>query len=129
MRLSLRQKFLLAIKTDAEASLIDKVWDTRCLHCRARLQVRNDGQAMGHSTLEHVIPQAWFGERAAKTLCSHVGGDANDPRNLALACTRCNHDKGKSHDARGPNDIRAVEVISALLERRNARWRDIDSVL
>ena len=129
MRLSLRQKFLLAIKTDAEASLIDKVWDTRCLHCRARLQVRNDGQAMGHSTLEHVIPQAWFGERAAKTLCSQVGDDANDPRNLALACTRCNHDKGKGHDARGPNDIRAVEVISALLERRNARWRDIDSLL
>ena len=129
MRLSLRQKFLLAIKTDAEASLIDKVWDTRCLHCRARLQVRNDGEAMGHSTLEHVIPQAWFGERAAKTLCSQVGDDANDPRNLALACTRCNHDKGKSHDARGPNDIRAVEVISALLEKRNARWRDIDSVL
>ena len=129
MRLSLRQKFLLAIKTDAEASLTDKVWDTRCLHCRARLQVRNDGQAMGHSTLEHVIPQAWFGERAAKTLCSQVGDDANDPRNLALACTRCNHDKGKSHDARGPNDIRAVEVISALLERRGARWRDINSVL
>ena len=129
MRLSLRQKFLLAVKTDAEASLTDKVWDTRCLHCRARLQVRNDGQAMGHSTLEHVIPQSWFGERAAKTLCSHVGDDANDPRNLALACTRCNHDKGKGHDARGPNDIRAVEVISALLERRNARWRDIDSLL
>lgn len=129
MRLSLRQKFLLAIKTDAEASLTDKVWDTRCLHCRARLQVRNDGEAMGHSTLEHVIPQSWFGERAAKTLCSQVGDDANDPRNLALACTRCNHDKGKSHDARGPNDIRAVEVISALLERRGARWRDIDSVL
>lgn len=129
MRLSLRQKFLLAVKTDAEASLTDKVWDTRCLHCRARLQVRNDGQAMGHSTLEHVIPQSWFGERAAKTLCFQVGDDANDPRNLALACTRCNHDKGKGHDARGPNDIRAVEVISALLERRNARWRDIDSLL
>ena len=129
MRLSLRQKFLLAVKTDAEASLTDKVWDTRCLHCRARLQVRNDGQAMGHSTLEHVIPQSWFGERAAKTLCFQGGDDANDPRNLALACTRCNHDKGKGHDARGPNDIRAVEVISALLERRNARWRDIDSLL
>jgi 5-methylcytosine-specific restriction endonuclease McrA len=128
MRLSLRRKFLLAIKTDTEAVLTDNAWDTRCLHCRARLQVRNDGEAMGHSTLEHVIPQAWFGARAAKILCSRVGDDADDPRNLALACTRCNHDKGKSHDARGPNDIRAVEVISALLDRRIARWRDIDSV-
>ncbi len=126
MRIGLRRKFLLAVQTDAEAVLTDKVWNTRCLHCRARLQVRDDGEAMGHCTLEHVIPQAWFGERAATDLCSRVGDDADDARNLALACTRCNHDKGKSHDARGPGDARAIEVISTLLAKRTARWRDLN---
>ncbi len=126
MRIGLRRKFLLAVQTDAEAVLAEKIWNTRCLHCRARLQVRDDGEAMGHSTLEHVIPQAWFGERAAKNLCSRVGDDADDARNLALACTRCNHDKGKSHDARGPGDNRALEVISALLAKRTARWRELN---
>jgi 5-methylcytosine-specific restriction endonuclease McrA len=124
MRISLRRKFLLAVQTDTEAVLTGKIWDTRCLHCRAHLQVRDDGEAIGHSTLEHVIPQAWFGERAAKHLCTRVGDDAHDARNLALACTRCNHDKGKSHDARGPGDARAYEVISALFEKRIARWRE-----
>ena len=126
MRISLRRKLLLAVQTDLEAALTDRVWNTRCLHCRARLQVRDDGEALGHSTLEHVIPQAWFGENAAKNICSRVGGDADDPRNLALACTRCNHGKGKSHDARGPNDTRALEVISALFAKRIIRWRAPD---
>ena len=126
MRISLRRKFLLAVQTDAEAVLTDKVWNTRCLHCRSRLQVRDDGEAMGHSTLEHVIPQAWFGALAAKNLCARVGDDADDARNLALACTRCNHDKGKSHDARGPADARALEVISALFAKRIARWREMN---
>ena len=125
MRIGLRQKFLLAVQTDTEAKLTDNVWNTRCLHCRARLQVRNDGAAMGHCTLEHVIPP-WFGQRAAKNLCTRVGDDPDDARNLALACTRCNHDKGKSHDAKGPSDARAVEVISALFAKRTARWRDSD---
>jgi 5-methylcytosine-specific restriction endonuclease McrA len=123
MRIGLRRKFLLAAQTDAEAILTDTVWNTRCLHCRAHLQVRDDGEALGHCTLEHVIPQAWFSEPAAKNLCSRVGDNANDARNLALACTRCNHDKGKSHDARGPGDTRAVEVISTLFAKRMARWR------
>jgi len=126
MRIGLRRKFLLAVQTDTEAILRDNVWNTRCLHCRARLQVHNYGTAMGHCTLEHVIPQAWFGERAAKNLCSRVSDDADDPRNLALACTRCNHDNGKSHDARGLGDARALEVISALFAKRFARWRDCD---
>ena len=124
MRISLRRKLLLAVQTDLEAALTDGVWNTRCLHCRARLQVRDDGDALGHSTLEHVIPQAWFAAHAAKSLCSSVGGDADDARNLALACTRCNHNKGKSHDARGPSDARAIEVITALLAKRIARWRE-----
>jgi 5-methylcytosine-specific restriction endonuclease McrA len=122
MRPALRLLFLRALSTDSVAVLRDDHWDTRCLHCRKRLQVRLDGEALGQATLEHVVPQAWFGKRAAAALCQRVGDDANDPRNLAIACAGCNHGKGMSHDARGPGDARAFEVVSQLLDCRLARW-------
>lgn len=124
MRPALRRLFLRALSTDGVAALRDGVWETRCLHCRRRLRVRDDGEALGHATLEHVVPQAWFGKRAAATLTAQVGGDADDARNLALACAACNHGKGVRHDARGPGDPRAFEVVSQLLQRRCARWRE-----
>lgn len=124
MRPALRRSFLRALATDAQAALHDGVWDTRCLHCRRRLQVRADGEALGHATLEHVVPQAWFGKRAAAALTAQVGDDADDARNLALACAGCNHGKGVRHDARGPSDLRAREVVMQLLEQRLSRWRE-----
>jgi 5-methylcytosine-specific restriction endonuclease McrA len=129
MRPALRRLFLLAVHSDTEAVLRkDKAgicyWDTRCLHCRSRLRLREDGEALGHSTLEHVVPQAWFGKRAASTLTAQVGDEPDDARNLAVACAGCNHGKGVSHDARGPSDGRALEVIAQLLQRRLARWRE-----
>lgn len=125
MRPALRRLLLLAAKTDAEAQQVaDGRWSTRCLHCRTRLQIASDGTACGATSLEHVVPQAWFGKRAAAALTSRVGGDSDDPRNLALACARCNQDKGKGPDARGPIDARAREVVTALLDRRLSRWRD-----
>lgn len=123
MRPALRRLFLRALSTDGAATLRDGAWETRCLHCRRRLQVRADGEALGRATLEHVVPQAWFGKRAAAALTAQVGDDADDARNLAVACAGCNHGKGMSHDARGPTDARALEVVSQLLERRLARWR------
>jgi len=126
MRPALRRLFLRALSTDSAAELRDGVWGTRCLHCRRRLQVRDDGEALGHATLEHVVPQAWFGKRAAAVLTTQVGDDANDARNLAIACASCNHGKGMSHDARGPVDPRALEVVTQLLQRRLARWREPD---
>ncbi|MCE4373083.1 HNH endonuclease [Xanthomonas hortorum] len=124
MRTVLRQRLLLAAHTDAQAHLLDGSWETRCLHCRRRLQLRADGEPLGHTTLEHVIPQAWFGRRAAAALCAMVGDDANAARNLALACASCNHAKGRRHDANGASDARAFEVVSALLGARLARWRE-----
>ncbi len=47
-------------------------------------------------------PSGWAAEAAA--LCALVGGDANDARNLALACAGCNHAKGRRHDANGAGD-------------------------
>ena len=124
MRAKLRSLFRLAVATDAEAEQgADGTWTTRCLHCRTRLQVAADGEALGASSLEHVVPQAWFGLRAATELIARVGGDRDDPRNLAVACRRCNQDKGKGPDARGPDDARAYEVVAMLLAKRLGRWR------
>jgi hypothetical protein len=124
MRPALRRLFLLALETDLEVRPAGDVWQTRCLHCRTRLQVRADGAPLGSASLEHVVPQAWFPKRAAAPLVERVGGDPDDARNLAIACTRCNHDKGKGADARGPSDARALEVVGSLLDTRLARWRD-----
>ena len=123
MRPALRRLFLLALATDSEAVESGGTWTTRCLHCRSRLQATSDGSALGHASLEHVVPQAWFGKRAAAALTARVGDFPNDPRNLVLACARCNQDKGKGPDARGPGDARAFQVVEALLERRLSRWR------
>lgn len=123
MHAALRQRLLLAAQTDAQAQAVDGAWETRCLHCRRRLRLRADGEPLGHSTLEHVVPQAWFGRRAAATLCELAGGEPNAARNLALACAGCNHAKGRRHDARGPQDARAREVVATLLSARLARWR------
>jgi 5-methylcytosine-specific restriction endonuclease McrA len=124
MRVVLRRRLLQAVRTDALARFDDGVWRTRCLHCRRALALGEDGAPIGSTSLEHVVPSAWFGRRAAAALTARVGEDADDPRNLALACTRCNHGKGASHDARGPGDARAYEVVANLLDARLARWRD-----
>ncbi|KWS07089.1 hypothetical protein AZ78_4649 [Lysobacter capsici AZ78] len=124
MRAALRRRLLQAVHTDALAVFDGGVWQTRCLHCRRALSLREDGEALGTTSLEHVVPSAWFGKRAAAAFTARVGEDAEDPRNLALACAACNHGKGCSHDARGPGDERAREVVSALLDARLARWRD-----
>jgi 5-methylcytosine-specific restriction endonuclease McrA len=122
VRPALRRLFLRALSTDSEAQLNDGEWETRCLHCRRRLFVRDDGEALGNATLEHVVPQAWFGKRAAAALTALVRDDHNDARNLSIACASCNHGKGVSHDARGPQDERALVVIGQLLQMRLARW-------
>lgn len=123
MRPRLRRLFLLAAATDREAARDGAGWRTRCLHCRSALLLAADGEPLGHATLEHVIPRSWFERAAAAPLVARVGAP-DDPRNLALACRRCNHDKGKGPDERGPRDARAFEVVAALLERRLARWRE-----
>lgn len=124
MRPALRRLFLRAVITDNEAGREGDRWMTRCLHCRTRLQVAIDGEPLGAASLEHVVPRAWFDKRAASALVIRVGGDPDDARNLAIACTRCNHDKGKGPDARGPSDARAFAVVETLLGTRLGRWRE-----
>lgn len=121
---------LLAVHTDSLAERLpsdprqaQSGWVTRCLHCRSRIGINIDGQPWPGTTLEHIVPRAWFGKRAAASLCEGLA-DANDARNLALACARCNHAKGRSHDANGPADPRALAVVQQLREARLARWRE-----
>ena len=52
------------------------------------------------------------------------GGEATDPRNLALACKRCNNEKGIHHDKHAGKGGRADEVIATLLAKRLKRWKD-----
>lgn len=90
------------------------VWVGKCIHCNAKLVVRDDGRAMGTATLEHVWPQA-------------QGGD-NRLENLAVACARCNREKGTRHDHGKGDRARFEEVTRKLAERRRERWRDPEVV-
>ena len=88
------------------------VWMGKCIHCNTKLVVSDDGRRLGEATLEHVIPDA--------------KGGTNDIRNLAVACARCNREKGTRHDHH--DGERANEVLEALRARRNERWRDPSAV-
>lgn len=114
-----RLRLLAAAVTDAtfERAQLDgaPVWIGKCLHCASKLVVGDDGRARGGATLEHVWPEAQ--------------GGTNDIANLAVACARCNREKGTRHDhARRDGRARLDEVAGALRERRAARWRDPASV-
>lgn len=111
----------LVLATDQSAERRGDLWIVRCLHCRVRVQISD--RDPGGLTIEHIVPSSWFGLAAGRDLTAMLSGP-DDPRNLALACARCNHGKGRTHDARGPGDPRAVAVIRQLLERRRALWRE-----
>ena len=116
-----RELMLRAVQTDRLARFEDGIWVTRCLHCRSRLGVRADGAALGSASLEHVVPRSWADAPSAAGLWA-LAGSPDDPRNLALACARCNQQKGRRHDARGPADARAREIVERLLATRLDRY-------
>lgn len=125
MKRSLRSLLLAAIDTDAHARIAGGLWHTRCLHCRAHLTLGADGEPLGGTTLEHVVPRSWFGRRAAAALTARVG-TPDAPVNLALACARCNQQKGRGPDAAGPDDHGAFAIVAALLERRLQRYKPLE---
>jgi 5-methylcytosine-specific restriction endonuclease McrA len=85
-------------------------WVGRCIHCQTRLVVPEDGEAAPDVTVEHIVPR-------------HHGG-TDDPSNLALACARCNAEKGMRHDNKRRDDRRRLEIEEMLLARRRSRWRE-----
>lgn len=118
----MRARLLRAVLSDSHATQVPGGWQTRCLHCRSAVGVSVAGEPWIGTTLEHIVPRSWFAKPKAAALVAQVG-DADDPRNLALACARCNHQKGRGPDAHGPADERAYAVVLQLLTARLARWR------
>jgi 5-methylcytosine-specific restriction endonuclease McrA len=103
---------LAAAATDStfERHTLDgrRVWVGKCIHCSSKLVVADDGRSLGEATLEHVWPEAQ--------------GGTNDVMNLAVACARCNREKGTRHDHHGGQ--RLEQVVAVLQARRLERWRD-----
>ncbi len=111
--MSRRHLLLLAAavtdNTFAQTTLDGKtVWVGKCIHCNSKLVVDNNGRAMGEATLEHVWPE--------------TQGGTNDVANLAVACARCNREKGSRHDHKG--GARLEEIVAVLKARRTERWRN-----
>lgn len=93
----------------AHAAGTQLVWQGKCIHCRAALVVDPLRPNAGLATVEHIVPQG-------------LGG-GNDPSNLALACARCNNQKGARLDPLGLNHPRLQAVVQKLQAERHKRYR------
>jgi len=88
------------------------MWVGKCIHCNTKLAVADDGRSLGEATLEHVWPQ--------------TQGGTDELANLAVACNRCNREKGSRHDH--TRTARLEEIVAELRGKRMARWRDPEVV-
>ena len=85
------------------------VLEGKCIHCQRKLSLYLDGTPVNDATLEHIVPK------------NHGGTDDLD--NLAIACARCNSEKGLRHDHKSQDDEKLNEVIATLQARRRDRLR------
>lgn len=86
----------------------EEFYEGPCIHCGTRLVVELDGKSL--ATIEHIVPLS----------CE---GSSTDLLNLALACKRCNNEKGVRHDPNYGREPRSTDVINNLLERRSKRLK------
>ena len=84
-------------------------WVGKCIHCRRKIGLDADGTPHGGTSLEHIVPR------------THGGMNALD--NLALACTRCNGQKGRKVDVLPWNHSRLQSMIQQLRDERQKRLR------
>ena len=87
-------------------------WAGKCIHCNRKLLVADDGRSLGEATLEHIVPR--------------TRGGTNAVVNLAVACARCNREKGIRHDHK--RGQRLEHVVAILQARRRERWREPEEV-
>jgi 5-methylcytosine-specific restriction endonuclease McrA len=106
-----RHLVLQIVATDNTFRPVEGGWVGRCIHCNTRLEVSDQGDMLGRTSLEHIIPQG------------HGGTDALE--NVALACRGCNNQKGYRQDNKGPGHAGYDKVVQLLQERRQQRWRDL----
>ncbi len=81
----------------------------KCIHCNRKITLGLDGTPGPTTTLEHIVPRTHGGTHA--------------PENLALACARCNGQKGVRLDGRPIDDPTLQRVIRTLRTRREDRLR------
>lgn len=81
----------------------------KCIHCGTRHTIGLDGTPISDATIEHIVPR------------NHGGTEALS--NLAIACARCNGEKGVRHDDRRWRDPKLQTLIASLLTRRAERMR------
>ena len=100
-----------AMDSTFEPSIVgaERALTGKCIHCRTRVSVSLHGKPIGGASLEHIVPR------------THGGTNALD--NLAIACTRCNAQKGTRLDARRRDDPTLQAVIDTLRARRLERLR------
>jgi 5-methylcytosine-specific restriction endonuclease McrA len=91
-------------QVDGKAALVGK-----CIHCGRKLAIDLAGRPLSDASLEHILPR-------------HHGGD-DALNNLAIACTRCNAQKGYRHDCQRRDDPKLQSVLQTLRARRSSRLR------
>jgi len=111
---SKRRRILAIVATDRtfEARQLGDavVWVGKCIFCGRALTIDAEGKPVTRATIEHIWPR------------THGGNDHLE--NLALACGRCNREKGGRHDTRHHRDPRLHEIVEALRRKRRERWRE-----
>lgn len=107
------KRLALAIaKTDKTFEKVERhghiFWQGKCIHCNKKLTICEDGTLWCNATIEHIIPMS--------------KGGTDDLKNIALACSRCNFEKGIRHDNR--KNQRSLEIVQKLLSKRLERWKN-----
>lgn len=82
----------------------------KCIHCGRKLAIDATGRPLSAASLEHIVPK------------THGGTD--ELANLAIACARCNAQKGYRHDWKPRGDPKLGQLIETLQQRRLARLRE-----
>jgi 5-methylcytosine-specific restriction endonuclease McrA len=108
------QKILAIAQTDSTFKQVElrgsTGWVGKCLHCRKKLLLENDGTPINSVTIEHIVPK------------NHGGTD--DLENLGLACGPCNNGKGVRIDVLRATDAKYLKVVEQLKAERMKRWRE-----
>ena len=108
-----RQLFLSLIASDKtfEKNIVrgELLWVGRCIHCQKKLLFSLSGEPLSEGSLEHILPKV------------HGGSDEVD--NLAIACRRCNNQKGKRHDWKPLSDASLAQMVVKLRQRKQDRLR------
>ncbi len=95
--------------TDSTWRWTEHCWIGKCIHCRRKVSLGKDGATQGGATLEHIVPR--------------THGGSNELSNLSIACSRCNHQKGRKLDVLHLSDTRLQDVIVRLQQRKENRCR------